>query len=455
MKLQHTLAALTALSFGCATAPTAEDESPSASASVSGGATHDAAAPEKRLDATADHRWIYAGLLPALDDWRAVLSLAGHTVRLTGTLPKDWSTPLPFWASPAHRPDGRVDVTVVYPISTARLTDAAGTPTGARNATPGDYPFVSAYPFTPSDPVRGTPWGGFPYLEYDLQRNLAFHGPITAENGSWRVLGGPVSHGCARMQGEHVVELAQLMGLDMGDPDAPARGFPASTGDFRVQVLADFDRLADGRVVDVDYPGVDGFVRPAGGPESVAVFPTWSTDDFPRFVCAFDPERPLGDEHCDALTETGRNPLRPGDLGAIACPAGYAPLTVGTDGGVLCTDGTNAWGPFTRGMIVQCKAWGGGRTCETDRWALTVARRARGTGVCPTGARLDARDTAYCVEGNDAFGPFPPEYVAECERRGGGRACRSSRWSLSLLRGTIARLGRRTADGVITPGSAR
>jgi hypothetical protein len=98
-------------------------------------------------------------------------------------------------------------------------------------------------------------------------------------------------------------------------------------------------------------------------------------------------------------------------------------------------------------MVAQCKAWGGGRTCETDRWALGLAVNARGTGVCPAGAHLDARDTAYCVEGNNAFGPFPPDYVAECERRGGGQACRSSRWSLSLLRGTIARLGRRTSDG--------
>jgi len=449
MKQPHSLVALTALTIGCATAPLTENES------ASRGATSTDVLPTKRLDATKDHRWIYAGLLPALDDWRAVLSLAGHTVRLTGTLPKHWSAPLPFWATPAPRADGRVDVTVVYPISTARPNDESGAPAESQNATPGDYLFLSAYPFTPSDPVSGTPWGGFPYLEYDLARHLAFHGPITAENGTWRLLRGPVSHGCARMQGEHVVELAQLVGLDMGDPEASSRGFPAAAGDFRVRVLEDFDRLPDGRIVDVDYPGADGFVRPSGGPETVAVFPTWSTDQFPRFVCAHDPSRPLGDEHCDALSETGRNPLRPGDLGAVSCPTGYAPLTVGTDGGLLCTDGTHAWGPFTRGMIAQCQEWGGGRNCKTDRWALPLARRARGTGVCPTGARLDVRDTAYCVEGDDAFGPFPQDFVAECERRGGGRACRSSRWSLSLLRATVARLGRRTVDGAAVTGHAR
>lgn len=446
MKRPLHYAVLAALSLGCATPPSAEE-------TVLSPTLDDAA--EKRLDATADHRWIYAGLLPTLDDWRAVLSLEGHTVRITGTLPKGWSAPLPYWVTPSPRAGDRTEVSVVYPISTARLKDERGAPTGSRNAFPGDYPHVSAYPFTPSDPVRGTPWGGFPYLEYDQERNLAFHGPITAENGTWRLQRGPVSHGCARMQGEHVVELAQLMGLDMGDPEATARGFSASAGAARVLVVAGFDRLADGRIVDVDYPAVAGFRRPGGGPETVAVFPTWSTEDFPRFVCAHDPTRALGDEHCDAYPDTGRNPLRAGDLGAIACPTGYSPLNVGTKGGALCTEGTHAWGPFTRGMVAQCKAWGGGRTCETDRWALGLAVNARGTGVCPAGAHLDARDTAYCVEGNNAFGPFPPDYVAECERRGGGQACRSSRWSLSLLRGTIARLGRRTSDGSAGDESVR
>ena len=402
----------------------------------------------KRLDARADHHWIYAGLLPALDDWHAVLSLAGHTVRITGLLPAAYDAPLPFWAEPMLRSDGRVEVTVVYPVATARLKDERGAPTGNVNPLPGDHDFVSAYPYTPSDPVKGTGWGGFPYLEYDLERRLAFHGPITAENGTWRLLRGPVSHGCARMQGEHVVELAHLMGLDMGDPAAPARGFPAAQGDFRVRVVEDFDRLPDGRIVDVEYPGTAGFARPGGGPEQVAVFPTWSSDAFPRFVCAHDPSRPLGDDHCDALPETGANPLRAADLGEIACPEGYTSLSVGDAGGRLCTDGVNAWGPFTRAMTSLCNRWGGGRNCTQDRWSLGLARSARGRGVCPLGATLDARDTGYCFEGDEAFGPFPADYVAACEAAGGGRACRSARWRGDFLRRTIARLGRRTAGAV-------
>lgn len=422
--------------LGCADPP------PQASAHAATGEPAPAL-PEKRLDARTDHRWIYAGLLPALDDWRIVLSLAGHTARISGLLPAGHDAPLPAWAFPSARPDGRIEVTVVYPISTARLRDEAGAPTEASNATPGDYGFVSAYPFTPSAAAGGTPWGGFPFLEYDLDRHLAFHGPITAENGTWRLLRGPVSHGCARMQGEHVVELAHLMGLDMGDPEAEARGFEAAAGDFRVRVLADFDRLDDGRIVDVEYPGAAGFERPGGGPDAVATFPTWSTDDFPRFVCAYTPGRALGDEHCDGLAETGANPLRPEDLGEIACPAGTSPLPVGVEGGLLCTDGVNAFGPFTRAMVETCRGWGGGRTCETDRWSLGLASAARGEGVCPHGATLDARDTAYCIEGSDAFGPFPTDFVSACESAGGGRACRSARWNLGLLRRIIARVGRR------------
>jgi len=397
----------------------------------------------KRLDARTDHRWIYDGLLPHLENWRAVLSLAGHTVRVTGRLPAGWDAPLPRWAYPATTTDGGVEVTVVYPIATGRVTDGRGRATGAKNATPGDYPFVSAYPFTPSDATTGVPWGGFPFLEYDLERHLAFHGPITAENGSWRLLRGPVSHGCARMQGEHVVEFAHLIGLDMGSPEGTPRGLPAPRGDYRVRVVEDFDRLPDGRRVDVDYPGSGGFTRPTG--PDVVVFETWSTDDFPRFVCAHDSARALGEGHCDALADPGKNPVRARDLGLVACPKDYVPMGVGKEGGVLCTNGRDAWGPFTRGMTEQCRAWGGGAGCTTDRWSLSLARRARGEGVCPKGATLDARDTGYCVEGEDAFGPFPPAYVEACTAAGGGSACASARWGRRLLQAVRARVGRITA----------
>jgi len=55
-------------------------------------------------------------------------------------------------------------------------------------------------------------WGGFPFIPYN--RGIAFHGPITAADGQWKLIRGAVSHGCQRMQGEHATELANLIGVD-------------------------------------------------------------------------------------------------------------------------------------------------------------------------------------------------------------------------------------------------
>ena len=341
---------------------------------------------------------------PLAPEPTAVLALAGHAVRITGLLPPAYDAPLRFWAEPTLRSGGRVEVTLVYPVATARLKDERGAPTGNANPLPADDDFVSAYPYAPSDPVEGAGWGGFPSLEYDLERRLAFPGPITAENGTCRLLRGPASHGSARMQGEHVVETAHLMGL-----------------------------------------GTAGFTRPIGGPEQVAVFTTRSTEAFPRFVCAHDSARPLGDDHCDALPETGANPLRPADLGEIACPAGFTPLSVGDAGGRLCTDGQKAWGPFTQALTSLGTR--GGRRPELHAGPVVAGagkERARAGRVSPG---RDARRPRMgdCSGGDEASGPFPGDYVATCEAAWGGRAFRSARRRGDFLRRTVARLGSRTA----------
>jgi hypothetical protein len=126
-------------------------------------------------------------------------------------------------------------------------------------------------------------------------------------------------------------------------------------------------------------------------------------------------------------------PLTPAD---IECPAGYTLENVGSEGGRLCSDGTNAFGPFTKGMIAKCKEWGGQGACDGDRWSRGLALSARGTGVCPAGSYLD-RETRYCTEGNDAFGPFPSEMVDACVRENGGSACASARWSTGMVRLTL------------------
>lgn len=119
--------------------------------------------------------------------------------------------------------------------------------------------------------------------------------------------------------------------------------------------------------------------------------------------------------------------------GRIDCPFGYQITAVGNAGGVLCTNFQNAWGPFTRTMIQRCRSYGGGEPCESMAWDKELALALRGTGLCPNGARFD-RETGYCVEGQEAFGPFPPEMIARCVALGGGQGpCKSARWHRSVL----------------------
>jgi hypothetical protein len=424
---------------------------------------------EKGLDATRDHHWIYDGMLPHLSDWRLTVSLAGHTVRVTGVLPADWSRPLPDYVVPRPQPDGRTEIHVVYPISTAQLVDPqSGEPTGNRNPDPGRYPILAAWSYTATNVGgQGVPWGGFPYLQFDHERAIAFHGPITATEGEWALLRGPVSHACARMQGEHVVEMAHLIGLDVSRPEELEATYQAGgTGpdgepDFLVEVIDDFDRF-EGRIVDVAYPGYGPFERPRG--DEVQVFRTWSSDDHPRFVCPANlqplPPAAQADPAADVPEDTSadappqevfiptcahmpaadRLPIAVESLGEIACPAGYELSWVGDHGGRVCANADTVLGPFTQAMRERCDKWGGGTACQKDVWSLSLALSARGDGLCPIGAALDYKHTLYCVEGDDAFGPFPEALIAICESAGGGNACRSARWRTSLLEDALLRL---------------
>jgi hypothetical protein len=236
-------------------------------------------------------RWIYNGMLPHLEEPELTASLSGHTLRISGYLPDDWPGALPYYASETSDEGGR-RVTVVYPIATGKIDPS----TGKAPAGPGDYDGLLAIPFTPT--TSSVSWGGFPFMKYHRGRGLAFHGPITSvknDDGSyeWSLRRGPVSHGCNRMQGEHVVELAHLMGVDM------LNSYPKvvyNEVDVRVTIIQAFD-VVDGAVLDVDYPSTAGFVRPSG--DDVRVFPTWSSLDYPRFVCAYDKERALDMSHCE------------------------------------------------------------------------------------------------------------------------------------------------------------
>jgi hypothetical protein len=90
------------------------------------------------------------------------------------------------------------------------------------------------------------------------------------------------------MQGEHVVELAHLIGVDMTN-----KVWPASTilRDRRVpvKVIRAGADMWDGQPVDVDYPAAPGVKRPTG---NVKMFRIWRSQDFESWVCKVDRRRP-------------------------------------------------------------------------------------------------------------------------------------------------------------------
>ena len=130
-------------------------------------------------------------------------------------------------------------------------------------------------------------------------------------------------------------------------------------------------------------------------------------------------------------------PSKPKTLAPIGCPDGYTLKTIGVEGGRMCSDGTNAWGPFTSAMVADCERFGGGPSCKSDRWSERMALNLRGVGICPKGASFDD-STSYCAEGINAFGPFPKALVDKCIAAGGGdQTCRSARWNLNFLRNLL------------------
>lgn len=241
----------------------------------------------------SSQRWIYQGPLPSLEKASVVASLKGHTLRVTGLLPKGFAGALPFYARTRAALGGRSELTVVYPIATGAVDPS----TGKAPMAPGNYGTLWTVPFTPTNDKAA--WGGFPFMLYQPQRGLAFHGPITstrnADTGDWewRLVRGPVSHGCNRMQGEHVVELAHLLGTDMSKPHTVGESYPRA---ISVTITTKYDEV-DGALVDVDYPARPEVVRPKG---NVALFPTWDSRHLPNLVCAYDAKRPLDGHHCDA-----------------------------------------------------------------------------------------------------------------------------------------------------------
>jgi hypothetical protein len=222
---------------------------------------------QDELRGKGNERWVYNGPLPHLVSPSITVSLTAHTVRITGGIPQGWDGTVPFYAE-RTKEAGVPKLTIVYPIATGE----------AVNAQPATYGITRVAAWAASN--EKAPWGGFPFIPY--KGGIAFHGPITkADNGDWRLTRGPVSHGCNRMQGEHVVELAHLIGVDM------TTSIKGGDSDYVPEVPVTVIRKADtfeGKPVDVDYPALGSVERPSGA----KMFKAWDSNDFPALVCAFD-----------------------------------------------------------------------------------------------------------------------------------------------------------------------
>jgi hypothetical protein len=430
------LASLALAAFGCA------GPAPEALVSEDEFGVSEAELLRKTSDTGA---WLYQGLLPKLDEARITVSLAGHTARVTGLLPANFTGTLPFYAVRESEPSkpGRTRVTVVYPVATGNPNTLTEEGLPVRNIEPGTYATCAGTMGAAT--TEKASFGGFPFVEYvcrhvekdgRVRTGIAFHGPITAATREaglyWSLLRGPVSHGCNRMLGEHVLELARLVGFDQG-----VRGTP-------VTVVAGFDTFR-GRAVDVDYPST-GFARPASS--ASVVFPTWQavtaradgslSVDFPQWACEAS--------RCASMPPNRLDP-RTGEITpmALRCLPGFAPTRVAGGTATVCASQDRVQGAFTRAAIGSCKALRLGATCNEPSWRTSFALRMRGGDVCPRATFFDAL-TGACIDGDEALGPFPRDVVEKCVSAKQSRAtCEGMRWN----RWTLLDFQRRPAIPVV------
>jgi hypothetical protein len=274
--------------------------------------SNDGSAGDEMRMASGSPPWLYEGPVPVLDSPSMIVSLTGHTLRVTGALPEGFdASQLPDYVVVTDG-GGRTMATIVYPIATG-----AKNPQGQWNNVPNvppnpvpRYDHLNVRPYRPNDSA-GEAWGGFPFLNYHDQRRFAFHGPIDfVEDGvdnvddgttsaDWRLVRGRVSHGCNRMQGEHVLELTHLLGFDMTKPYStsenvvsPTNGVPGKwiATDLVVLDEPNYDTFANPahggavEIVDVDYPKHP--TVPAW-PEGAAVmtFSTWDANVMRAWAC--------------------------------------------------------------------------------------------------------------------------------------------------------------------------
>jgi hypothetical protein len=269
-----------------------------------------------------DPVWVYSGLIPKLSDVQLKVSMRGHTVRVIGFAPQGFSQALPDYAV-SDQIDGRQRIMVVYPIATVDRSHTRDDGSPARNADVGIYRNVTVFPYNPFGigSSKTTPWGGFPYIEYERSRNIAFHGPITRSGGLWKLLRGPVSHACNRMQGEHATELAHILGVPMNRRWSASDERPV-TATVEVLPHSQYDKIVggkfDGKFVDVDYPGLNSDIQASkSSPVSTKVFGTWNGLQHPDWICTADAANLNAAKPCAKFARpTPNTPARPSSGGA-------------------------------------------------------------------------------------------------------------------------------------------
>jgi hypothetical protein len=242
---------------------------------------------EGNLATKEKDEWFYTGPMPTLEDASVTLSLEGHTARVTGKLPANATLPPLPHVKTKTLADGRTQVDAVYPIATANPDN------DKVNQDPGTYHFTRMVMFRPNgiavtvkEGKHNVTWGGFPFLSYTSGGDVAFHGPITSAGGDWFLQRGRVSGGCNRMLGEHVVEVAHLVGAPMDRIYEANKNYKSDTAPISapgaVHVIAGYDEY-DGKKIDVDYPTARKMVRPRTvvGEENVVMFGTWIASESP------------------------------------------------------------------------------------------------------------------------------------------------------------------------------
>ena len=260
-------------------------------------------------NANLNATWIYNGPLPKLepllgaDAVELTVSMSAHTARITGLLPAGFdATKIPFYAMRENVGD-RIKVTVMYPV-------ASGAP--GKPHPNNDYPLMF---IDPHHTTQGH-FGGFPFIGYTGL--IGLHGPITEDGPQWILNRGQVSGGCNRMQGEHVVEIAHILGYDMSQPrkttaDKDRSQWPKLAVSVHVHPVPDG---VDGTAFDVDYPvtaGTNVVLPKVDGTKirKIAKLPTWSADDFPASVCPVKKgaETPLPADYCARTVGANRMDL--------------------------------------------------------------------------------------------------------------------------------------------------